>query len=143
MDELLEAARASALFQGLSVVQAQDVAALGSRVALEPGQRLFAEGDPADAMYLVATGSIAIVKEGDGPVDRVLGTVPVGEAFGEMALLLDAPRMASAIAQEATVLLRIDRYGFLELLESQDPVASGLLLNLARMLCARLNALES
>src|SRR5437899_1747303 len=122
MDDVLAAASRSALFQGLTTVELQDVAALARRIESEPGERIFAEGDVPDAMYLVAGGSVRIVREIE-PVENVLGTIGAGEAFGEMGLLLDLPRNATAVADEPTVLLRIDRASFLELLESQDRVA--------------------
>jgi CRP-like cAMP-binding protein len=133
VSELPEALRTCELLRGLSSVEAQDVLALASRVELPAGEELFHEGDDGDAMYVVASGEIRVVK-GEEEVAR-LGA---GEVLGEMALLEDAPRSATARAASTCTVYRIDRGAFEELLESEDHAAYRLLHGLARLLCARL-----
>ena len=66
------------------------------------GTLLFAEGDSGDAAYIVESGRVSVFKTVTGR--RVtLGEIGPGGIFGEMALIDDQPRMASAIADEATV----------------------------------------
>ncbi len=88
-------------------------AAAAAKAPSPPGQRtsrrrfrggavIFNEGDNGDQAYVVESGSVAIYKEVDGrPV--VLGMLGKGGIFGEMALIDDEPRMASAAAEEDTV----------------------------------------
>ncbi len=61
--------------------------------ALAAGEVIFAEGQPGDCMFAVLDGEVAIQKNG-----RVLGTVRSGGVFGEMALIDQKPRSASAVA---------------------------------------------
>ena len=58
------------------------------------GHIIFAEGQPGDCMYAVLDGAIEIVRNG-----RVLNTLESGGVFGEMALIDQLPRSASAVAK--------------------------------------------
>ena len=80
----------------------------------EMGATIFFEGDPGDAMFIVESGSIGIVKEVEGETIR-LATLNGGELFGEMAIIDGGKRMASAVAQEDSVVLKIPR----EMLEAK------------------------
>jgi CRP-like cAMP-binding protein len=57
------------------------------------GEIVFVDGEPGDCMFAVLEGEVAIKKEG-----RVLETVKPGGVFGEMALIDQEPRSASAVA---------------------------------------------
>ena len=61
--------------------------------SFQAGQPIFSEGQAGDVMYAVVEGEVQIVLRG-----QVLETVGVGGIFGELALLDDQPRSASAIA---------------------------------------------
>lgn len=81
-----------------------------------PGTALFAAGDKTsglfsrnDRMYLVLEGEVNLQVG-----DRVLGTVKVGEIFGEMAALTREPRSASAIAKTRCRLIALDGKQFEE-----------------------------
>jgi CRP/FNR family cyclic AMP-dependent transcriptional regulator len=90
------------------------------------GHTIFAEGQPGRHAYLVQSGSVDIVKDGtDGPL--VLGRIGAGGLFGEMALIDDAPRMASAIARENTVCIVISKAVMEKKLAAADPFVVGLL----------------
>ena len=58
---------------------------------------LFNQGDDGDVAYLVESGSIEVSVR-DGEKRKVLGTIETGGLFGEMALIDDQPRMATARA---------------------------------------------
>ena len=61
--------------------------------SIEPGQPIFIEGDVGDVMYAVVEGAVNIVRK-----EQVLETIGEGGIFGELALLDERPRSASAIA---------------------------------------------
>ena len=63
-------------------------------------------GEKGDAMFIVESGSIGIVKEVEGETIR-LATLNDGEVFGEMAIIDGGKRMASAVAREDGVVLGI------------------------------------
>ena len=103
-------------------------------VNLPGGQVLFEEGQPADAMYLVSSGILAVVV--GKPLERghLVAQICAGEAVGEMALLSQRPRSASVIALRDSSLLRMSRATFTKLMELNP----GAMLRLALALVDRL-----
>ncbi len=86
------------------------------------GMPIFAEGDPGDCAYVIRDGQVEISK-----ADRVLGTLGRGELFGEMALVDEEPRMASAKAVTDTTVSIVRRDAFREKLAKADPFIRALL----------------
>ncbi len=74
------------------------------------GQIIFAEGDPGQELFVILEGAVAISVEGK-PIDQL----EAGDIFGEMALVDDQPRSASASAASDCKVLPVDRRHFLEL----------------------------
>jgi len=74
------------------------------------GQSVFSEGQPGDVMYAVTEGEVKIVLHG-----QLLETIGEGGIFGELALLDDRPRSASAVAGTDCKVAVIDlkRFGVL------------------------------
>ena len=86
-------------------------------VTLAPGEVLFAEGDDADAAYLVVSGRVRVIRrDRDGSIVEPVGEVGTGELIGEHALLADAPRNATVVAARRSQLARLPRSGFEALL---------------------------
>jgi CRP-like cAMP-binding protein len=87
--------------------------ALTERMALRvasPGEVLVAEGEPGRAMFVIIQGRVKVTRtEGVGPHARVveLAELADGAFFGEGALLSDAPRTASVVCVENTMLFQI------------------------------------
>ena len=90
------------------------------------GTTIFFEGDPGDAMFIIESGSVGIVKEVEGGTIR-LATLNDGELFGEMAIIDGGKRMASAVAQEDSVVLRIPRETMEAKLAGYDPFLQALI----------------
>jgi CRP-like cAMP-binding protein len=96
------------------------------RVVLQPGEFLFKEGEPGERAYVIQEGKIDILKSTtDGEV--VLGTIEKGGIFGEMALIDNQPRMASAVAASTCTVIVINRDTFQRKLSKCDPFVRGLL----------------
>ena len=75
------------------------------------GQTIFREGEPGDYLYIVAEGEVDILMNGD----HVLETVGPGGILGELALVDDKPRSATAVARTDCVLAPVSRAHFLAL----------------------------
>ena len=73
------------------------------------GDTIFCKGDPASSMYVVIDGDIEI----HGGKDEIFETVNKGEIFGEMALIDEKPRSATATALADCTLVRVDEKLFL------------------------------
>jgi CRP-like cAMP-binding protein len=71
---------------------------------VDAGTSLFRLGDAGDRFWIIAAGEVLIT-----PPDRVPLVLSTGESFGEIALLRDVPRTASADAQTAARLLGLER----------------------------------
>jgi len=72
-----------------------------------PGQHVFRVGDKGDCMFAVTQGAVDIVIAG-----KTVEIVEAGGIFGEMALVEDKPRVATAEVRSETKLVRIDRRRF-------------------------------
>lgn len=96
------------------------------RLKLVPGEVLFYEGDAPTTAFLIESGCLRVsaLREGEA---IVLGDLGAGALLGEMAVLDDAPRTATATALSHCVLTPVDRKQFAERLESADPVVRALL----------------
>jgi CRP/FNR family cyclic AMP-dependent transcriptional regulator len=87
------------------------------------GAVIFAEGKWGDALYFVLSGEVIIRKVTDGNSSQVVAILGPGEFFGEMALLENAPRSATALAHTEAVLLTMPKAEFDELLKKDPNVA--------------------
>jgi CRP/FNR family cyclic AMP-dependent transcriptional regulator len=82
---------------------------IADRRTYGPGDVILREGDSGDAFYLIEKGSVEVYKKGPSGQKLVIGKIPAGGIFGEMAVIDDKPRMASAAAVEPTVCRVIPR----------------------------------
>lgn len=93
---------------------------------VEAGEVLFRQGEHGDSAYVVDAGSIEIYSETDDG-RQTIARLSENELFGEMALLGDSRRSASAMALEPTRLLVVTAEHLRERLESADPLTRHLL----------------
>jgi signal transduction histidine kinase len=97
-------------------------------------QPIFNQGDPGDGIYFVKEGSVQIsttVSTGDS---KVLTKIGPGDLFGEMAVLDNDPRSASATAELPTTVYFISRPELLTLLDRMPRLASALVREISRRL---------
>lgn len=103
---------------------------------LAAGSFIFREGDAGSVMYIIESGTVAIMRKARG--DTPLAELGPGDFFGEMAILEDQPRFASARALTEVRLLRIERAQFADLLKQNIEVT----VRIMRKLAARLRRAE-
>ena len=92
---------------------------------------IFKEGDPGREMYYILTGQVRLEKRA-GQVKKVLAELKPGSYFGEMAALIDAPRTASAIADDPCHLAVIDGNTFRHLIRESGEVSLFMLKEFSR-----------
>lgn len=85
------------------------------------GERIIAEGDEGDAMYLISSGGGRVVKEVEGQ-ELTLDNLSEGEFFGEMSLLVGGPRSASVFAATNTEVLRLKSSELFEIMKKYPRV---------------------
>jgi CRP-like cAMP-binding protein len=86
------------------------------------GTVLFREGEPGKEMYVVQQGRVHISKR-VGDVEKILSTLGQGEFFGEMSILNNAPRSATATCAEDSKLLVIDPKTFEAMVRGNAEIA--------------------
>ena len=126
-----------ALFKNLSLDELFQIdEALEQRQVLA-GETIYTEGSWGNNLYIIAEGSIQIVKELDGEQEEIK-QLTTGQYFGEIALFDEAPRWDGAIALEDSVLLGLEKKRFISLI-SQRP---HIILEICRFLSMRLRETE-
>lgn len=101
-------------------------------------ERIFRQGDEADALYFVHSGKITLLLELEGGDYIRLQTLGGGTVFGEMGLYTRRPRSATAVARRSGALFCLSRRGFARLQREHPDVAARLHLYLGRSLAERL-----
>jgi CRP-like cAMP-binding protein len=113
---------------------ALDLAAFGrfSRT-FNQGEIIFSEYELGDTFYLIQSGRVQLVKL-VGEIERTLDILHPSEMFGEMAILEDSPRSATAIALDEVKVLEFNSQNFEILLLGNPQIA----LKLLKMFCKRI-----
>ena len=103
-------------------------------IGLAAGEPVFHEGDDGDVMYVVLDGTVNILLGG-----VVVDTAERGSLLGEMALIDNAPRSASAIAKTACRLVPIDKRRFHALVQQTPDFST----HVMKVLAERLRRMDS
>jgi CRP/FNR family transcriptional regulator, cyclic AMP receptor protein len=98
-------------------------------VTFEQGQIIFFEHDTEDVAYMVKQGKIKLIKIING-VEKFVATIEDGDFLGEMAIMANNPRTATAITVEKTQAYKISKANF-ELLMNSNPSMAIKLLTLS------------
>jgi cAMP-dependent protein kinase regulator len=94
-------------FADLSATQIAELLRLGSWINVPPGQEIVRQGEPGDAFFTVGSGQVEVLEDG-----RRVAVLGPGSYFGEVALLLDVPRVATIRARTPVRAFRLERQGF-------------------------------
>jgi CRP/FNR family transcriptional regulator, cyclic AMP receptor protein len=127
-----DALRACGLF-GHADEPTLDALAAALRVRrFRKGETVFHQGDPGDALFILATGTVKVVLPSDeGAEPAIVAVLGAGEFFGELAILDGAPHSATIVALEPTETLVLNRDAFLALIDSEKDLRRALLASLA------------
>lgn len=86
---------------------------------------VFKEGDPGDSFYIIKRGMVRIFHAaGDPADDKEMSTLGDNDFFGEMSLISDKPRNATAKAVEETEAFKLTKDDFIALVSSNHSMAS-------------------
>ncbi len=128
-----EELRSYQYFKSLEDNDLAEIAAVLSVQRYEDGQTLFEQGVPAEGMYVVRNGKVAIVIG-----DATVATLEQGAVFGEMGLLTDHPRNATVKADGEVEVFYLDRPDFDGLLWTDRIAAYKIVYKIALTLVDRL-----
>lgn len=95
-------------------------------VTYEPGDILFCEYEPGNEFYILQEGRVKVTKI-VSDMEKALDILNPGDIFGEMAILEDQPRSATAIAMDMVKVLKFNKENFNLLLQGNPQLAVKLL----------------
>jgi len=131
--------RSSEVFSTLAQDELDVIAGSSRLHAYHAGERVFERGEPGDALFVVASGTVRMLGDGDaGGV--VIAELVAGDTFGELDLLSTNARGASAVAADDAVVLRFPGRGiaFEEVLSRHPAVSARLLYVAMRVVAGRI-----
>lgn len=114
-------------FAEIPIEQLTHIASITEEVQLEPDTTLIKQDEPAEALYFIVEGRIRILRNGR--------SIEVGkkDVIGAWSLFDDElPNLATAVTLEPTLLLRIDREDFLDIVADYVEITEGIFKSLAR-----------
>ena len=148
MNEYISLLQETEFFKGMTIDQMNEVLKIGDIVNFSKGDIIMKEGDIGDTMYVVLDGTVEVVKSLiiQGIEEEVQGKNKVFSrldatqhaVFGEMALLEEFKRTATIIALTNCTFYEFKNNDFLSLTEKDHNLGYRLMLNLARIISARL-----
>lgn len=114
-------------FAEIPIEQLTHIASITEEVSLEPDDTLIKQDEPAEALYFIVEGKIRMLRN-----ER---SIEVGkkDVIGAWSLFDDElPNFFTAVALEPTLLLRIDREDFLDIVADYVEITEGIFKSLAR-----------
>lgn len=97
------------------------------------GQVLFREGDSGKEMFVIQSGKVRLSRTIRG-VEKLLAEIGAGEFFGEMSIINDKPRTATAVVLEDAQLLVLDPKTFEAMIKANTEIAVRMIKKLAKRL---------
>lgn len=122
------------LFHGLSGDQVQSITKLAEEVTVDGGEVVVRQFDRSTDLIVILKGGLAIKTSSD----EVIAELGAGSAVGEVSLVDDQPRSATATAIGLTTLAKIDGTKLRELMDEDASLRAQLVTNIARLLAQRL-----
>ena len=142
MSQAHDALSDTPLFEDLSEEDTRTMRAMVLVVKLNRGERLFAEGDKGDKLYIIISGKIKLTKAAPDGRENLLSVHGPGEMFGELSLFDPVPRTASATAVTDTELAGLAHEDVRNWLSTRPEVSMHLLQALAQRL-RRINEVKA
>lgn len=140
---ILTTLRLVPLFADMSNGELREFEKLIHRRTFKANETIFWEGEPGVGMYVIQRGAVAIFKHAPGEGREELATLRNGEFFGELALLDESPRSATAVAKEPSDIIGLFRPDLFELLERKPRLGNKFLFQLASIVGERLKHTNS
>lgn len=125
------------LFRDLSPAELEPVKHLMFEKSFKTGSTLFLEGMKGEVFYIVKQGKVDISKK-KGNEEIVIATLGPGEFVGEMSIIDDEPRSATARVAEEAVLLIITKKCFLDIMRATPAGANKMLMTILKIVNQRL-----
>src|SRR5579862_4009976 len=109
----------------------------------QPEETIFAENEPGAGVYVIRSGRVDILLKHENQSSTLLAELESGDFFGEMALLGDSARSATAIAREQSDLIGFFHPDLLEIIDLHPVMGAKIAFGLAKTLAERLRFTNS
>ena len=136
-DEVINKLKAVPVFEGIPDRGLDIIRSMCHKRVFKEGDHIFHSGDPGVGMYIILEGFVEIYRREKGR-EMKLTTLQTGDFFGELALLEDLPRTASAKALTYTRTIGFFRPDLIGLLARKPRLINKILLNLSKLIGRRL-----
>ncbi len=130
----IEILRHIPLFAGLPTPQLKLVAYTAEIVRFEPGEAIVQQGDPADAVYIIAEGEAELWLTDNAGHETRLAVLGAPSFFGESAVACRSQRAATVRAKGRVVTFRISANAFLDLMRQNPDICMRVMTKLAQRL---------
>jgi glutaminase len=132
------------MIAGLDAKETALLESILDQVHYGAGDTIIREGDSADALFLLAAGTVSVcIRLGDGSGQRRLSTITPGLAFGELALLDGGKRSADVIADEPALCYVLPIVKLRALASNHPAIETKLIFNICRELSIRLRRADA
>lgn len=132
--QIIASLKAARLFRGLPDNEIESLAGAAAVIRYETNAIIIFRGDPAEQVYLVLDGSVAVETMSSHGKTIAINSLSAGEVFGEMAVLDGRDRSANIRALEPTTILLISKTRFLALIRTNPDFADEVIQDLVRRL---------
>src|SRR5215208_5607379 len=122
----IDSLRRCALFEGCDATVLEGVVRQLRRRRFRRNEVIFHQGDPGDALHVVASGAVKIVLPSAEGEEAIIATLRPGDFFGELAIVDGAPRSATATALEPSETMVLPRPRFRELIATEPALRDAL-----------------
>ncbi|MCM8794491.1 MAG: patatin-like phospholipase family protein [Candidatus Omnitrophica bacterium] len=122
------------LFANLKNEQLDLIGGLSRIVEIEQGTVIYAQGDPADAFYCMISGRVRVSSKSPAGKEEPIEILHKGDFFGMTSLLTNEPHSVTTRTLNDSILLKIERAGFEQILKEVPDVAIYLSTTLSRRL---------
>jgi anion transporter len=117
MEPVADTIRAIPIFSGLSREDTAKVLGKMEEASYPAGTKIFSQGDKGDAFYLIQSGAVQVILETGNGKSEIVAVLGAKDWFGEMALLTGEPRSATIYAVKPTILWRLSRDAWEDLID--------------------------
>jgi CRP-like cAMP-binding protein len=132
----------SQLFKEVELVYLEQLVQVMTHTTYPKGTLLFRRNDPGDSVYIILTGQIRIFTEDNQGNELTITHYSDGQVFGELSLLDQQPRSASADAATDLEVLILDREHFLSFLNEHPGIGLSMMRSLTHRVRYTTNYLE-
>jgi len=122
------------MFSDLDIEELFELKDISSEREYKNGEEIITEGESGNEAFIIADGMVEILKD-----SKIITTLEKGDYFGEMAIIENEPRSATAISKGNSLLLVLDGDSFRKMIVSNSNIS----FNLVKVLSNRIRELIS